>query len=76
MKWRRKRWAEIAKKIRPELRFHDLRHSYAIELLNHGVSLSLTAQALGNSVQVCQEYYAGFELSDEGLDVIRGKLEG
>lgn len=50
--------------------FHDLRHSYAIYLLSKGISLSLVAQSLGNSVTVCQENYAGFSLADESIDSI------
>lgn len=50
--------------------FHDLRHSYAIHLLSKGVSLSLVAQSLGNSITVCQENYAGFVLTDESISAI------
>jgi integrase len=52
---------------RPEkhLKFLDLRHSYAIHFIRNGASISLVAQSLGNSVSVCQEYYAGFSLTPE-----------
>ena len=42
------------------LKFHDLRHSYAIYLLSLGMSLERVAQSLGNSIQFCQQYYVGF----------------
>lgn len=52
----------------------DLRHSYAIWLLTQGVSLSLVAQSLGNSIQVCQEYYAGFVLAPDSVTAIKSVL--
>lgn len=66
---RAKRWSDIvdaaAKKIGKEkLTFHDLRHSYAIEALSAGFSMEWVANSLGNSVAVCEEYYAGFALTD------------
>jgi integrase len=51
--------------------FHDLRHSYAILCILKGISLSLIAQSLGNSLSVCQEYYAGFTLSDDAIEAIK-----
>jgi integrase len=48
-------------------KFHDLRHSYAIELLRLGYGLSVIHRCLGNSLQVCQEYYTGFSFTDEGI---------
>lgn len=50
---------------------HDMRHSFAKWMLSRGVSLSLVAQALGNSVTVCQEYYGGWELTPESIVAIR-----
>lgn len=47
--------------------FHALRHSTAIHLVGAGVSMSLVAQSLGNSVLVCEEYYAGYSLSADGI---------
>lgn len=43
--------------------FHDLRHSYAMELLSRGVSIDLVALSLGNSVTVCQMHYIGYALT-------------
>lgn len=65
----------ICKELFPEDKhkhctFHDLRHSYAVHLLSKGVSLSLVAQSLGNSVSVAEEYYAGYTLSDDAIDSI------
>lgn len=51
--------------------FHALRHSYAIHLISKGVSISLVAQSLGNSVSVCQEFYGGFSLTSESIETIK-----
>lgn len=59
------------KKIFPHLTIHDLRHSYAIRLLSKGVPMAHVAQSLGNSVRVCEEYYVGYELSDESIELIK-----
>lgn len=55
--------------------FHALRHSYAIRLISKGISISLVAQSLGNSVSVCQEYYGGFSLTTESVQSIKLMLE-
>lgn len=58
--------------------FHALRHSNAVHLVGNGVSLSLVAQSLGNSVLVCEEYYSGYSLSADGIATmnrILGKRE-
>ncbi len=52
-------------------KFHDLRHSYAIALLAKGVPINLVANSLGNSVAVCERYYGGFELTDQGMETIK-----
>lgn len=49
---------------------HDCRHSYAVHLLNSGVSISLIAKSLGNSVLVCEKYYLGYALHEEGIQMI------
>lgn len=56
------------------LTFHALRHCYAINLLSKGVSMSLVAQSLGNTLSVCQEHYAGFELSSESIEAINAMI--
>jgi integrase len=56
------------------IRFHDLRHSFAIEMLRLGESLTTIAGLLGNSVQVCQTYYTGFSLKSESLDALDARL--
>lgn len=53
---------------------HDLRHSYAIHLVGKGVPISLVSQSLGNSVLVCQEYYSGYSITDEGILTIEQTL--
>lgn len=52
------------------LKAHDCRHSYAVHLLNSGVSISLIAKSLGNSVLVCEKYYLGYALRPEGIEMI------
>lgn len=52
------------------LKAHDCRHSYAVHLLNSGVSISLIAKSLGNSVLVCEKYYLGYALHEEGIQMI------
>jgi len=51
------------------LRTHDCRHSYACQLINNNVSISLVAKSLGNSVLVCEKYYVS-HLKEEGLEMI------
>lgn len=57
------------------LTFHALRHCYAIHLLSCGVSLSLVAQSLGNSLTVCQQYYTGFELTTDSIEAINNIMK-
>lgn len=56
-------------------KFHDLRHSYAIALLAQGVPINLVANSLGNSVAVCERYYSGFQLTDQGMETIKRIVE-
>jgi len=74
---RNKKHSELLKtrcaKIWPDRRdkhiyFHCLRHSYAIVLASRGASMTYIAQCLGNSIQVCEQYYVGFMLVDESLE--------
>jgi len=58
------------------LTFHALRHCYAINLLNKGVSMSLVAQSLGNTLSVCQQYYVGFVLTDDSIEAIQAIIKG
>jgi integrase len=53
------------------LTFHALRHCYAINLLSKGVSMSLVAQSLGNTLSVCQQHYVGFELTNDSIAAIK-----
>ncbi len=52
------------------IKFHDLRHSYAVHLLSNEVPLAFVAQSLGNSHKVCEKYYLGFVLADESINTI------
>jgi integrase len=56
---------------RKHLTFHDLRHSYAINLVRKGNSLHHVAQCLGNTVAVCEKYYVGFVITDDVIEAIR-----
>ncbi len=58
------------------LTFHALRHCYATHLLSRGVSMSLVAQSLGNSLTVCQQYYTGFELTTDSIEAINKIMKG
>lgn len=57
------------------LTFHALRHCYAINLLNRGISMSLVAQSLGNTLSVCQQYYVGFVLTDDSIEAIHAIIK-
>jgi integrase len=56
------------------VKFHDLRHSYAIELAQSGVSLLNISQQLGNSERVCQKHYTGYMSTNETADMIEAKV--
>jgi integrase len=58
-----------------EIKFHDLRHSYAIELCRLEVSIQHIAQNLGNSEAVCSKHYIGFTMTTEVADLIEAKEE-
>lgn len=61
------------------VRFHDLRHSYAVYLLGKGATLSWVAQSLGHSTDVCERYYAGHVLADDAIELMNrlvGKSSG
>ena len=56
------------------VRFHDLRHSYAINCLSKSIPIDLVALSLGNSVAVCQKYYVGFSLTNYQTAVMKDFL--
>lgn len=53
------------------LKFHDLRHSYAIDLLNKGATIEEVAASLGDSVGVAQEHYTGFVLTSGATERLK-----
>ncbi len=55
--------------------FHDLRHSYARHLCNNDISLKHVADSLGNSILVCEKYYAGWISEDEVLTNVAARLD-
>ena len=73
-----KKYCKIAfpKDSAKHLTFHALRHCYAINLLNKGISMSLVAQSLGNTLSVCQQYYVGFVLTDDSIEAIHAIIKG
>ena len=50
--------------------FKDLRHCYAINLLNRGATISQVAQNLGNSEQVCRNHYVGYVMTNDGIEMM------
>jgi integrase len=76
---RMKKWRSIAArtvasacrraKITPIV-FHDLRHCYAIKLLEDGASLQDVADMIGDGLKVTEEYYVGFLRTNKRLDSI------
>lgn len=62
---------KLFKRYFPRMTIHDLRHSYAINLLSKGVPIAHVAQSLGNSVRVCERYYTGFELADKSIALMK-----
>ncbi len=52
---------------------HDLRHSFAIRLLQF-VNLTYVSLQLGNRIEVCQEFYTGYELHDENITVLKSMM--
>ena len=57
------------------VRFHDLRHSYAVHLISKGASMDWVAQSLGHSREVCERWYAGHMLQDDSVTLLRLLLE-
>ena len=55
-------------KIGKEVRFHDLRHSYAKFLIDRGASVDLVADCIGDDVRVAKKHYIGWLLSDSSME--------
>ena len=59
-------WNTIRKKSGfPDLRIHDLRHTYASHLVSSGLSLSIVGKLLGHTQAATTQRYA--HLADESL---------
>lgn len=54
---------------------HGLRHSYAICLLNNGVSLKTVAKCIGDSISTTESYYIDYIEDDESLILAMNKLK-
>lgn len=66
---------KVCKKLWPRrtknhLTHHDLRHSYAVNLLQNGVPIDLVAQVIGDTVEVCKKNYTGSIINDVGISSI------
>lgn len=59
------------KVLSTSIKFHDLRHSYAIHLVQKGAPLELVAQSMGNGVKVCEKYYSGYQLTNLGIETLK-----
>jgi integrase len=57
------------------LKFHDLRHCYAIGLLNKGATVKEVADSIGDSAPVCERHYLGFIHTTSALERLK-KLTG
>jgi integrase len=65
---------KVFKNPRNHITVHDLRHSFAIHMLNKGLSITEIALLLGDSVTVANRYYLGFVATDETITMIQKKL--
>ncbi len=55
---------------------HDLRHCFAIWLLEENISLHNVARCIGDSVSVCEKHYTGFILTDDAMDKMVSSIKG
>lgn len=65
-----RKWKELS-----GIRFHDLRHSYAIHLIGSGATLEWVSQSLGNSREVCEKFYSGFLLSNDAISLLEKLMD-
>lgn len=56
------------------LNWHDLRHCYAIRLIEKGLSIQQAAKMIGDSPSVAEQYYIGFDVNDETMNMIKRKV--
>lgn len=57
------------------LTFHDLRHCYAIHMLDNGVHPKFVAQSIGDSIQVLEDHYSTYALTKDGVKAMRAILK-
>ncbi|MGB2149080.1 MAG: tyrosine-type recombinase/integrase, partial [Cobetia amphilecti] len=69
----RKTWEDARKAMgRPDLRFHDLRHSYASMLAQAGESMTTVRDLLGHSSLIVTSRYS--HMFEQGIDEIGARL--
>jgi len=54
--------------------WHDLRHSYAIRLLDKGLTIDTVSKLIGDSSKVAEKHYTGFIVSEPSMDLVRSKV--
>jgi integrase len=70
-------WSKICRKVCAKAKltkicvFHDLRHSFAIYLREHGASKDDIADTLGNSLAVVEKHYVGRVGTSQSLENLR-----
>ena len=60
----------------PAMSLNALRHSYAINLLNLGYSLSIVAMMIGDTIAVAEKYYTGHVLQENIVSMIAERVKG
>lgn len=63
--------AEFEDNNNKHLVFHDLRHCYAVQCRERGLSTEDVADLIGDSLVVCKEHYTGFGPSSALMDLRR-----
>lgn len=59
----------------PPIRYHDLRHSYAMQLLNDGLPIKVVADMIGDTVHCCEQYYTGKVRHAHTLEAVGKMIE-
>lgn len=54
------------------IRFHDLRHSYAVYMISKGATIDWVAKSLGHSRETCERFYCSHVLDSDSTALLRG----